>query len=305
MEKDFHYFLTYAMAKMTECPQPEVIAYACQFVDDNNEGQFFVDGEKIFFPEKLKTADRYYYYPVMTQSLSPKSLDPYVQKYVYLPFHFLPGDNNVTIKGSPNPLNTTPNSGNAKKLLSASLESDNPYLIGIALHTFADTWSHQNFTGMQEEWNAVYPWYNGFKSIVPNIGHAEAGHSPDVISEPWIDYRIGKTVIDNKERAFAATRAIYENLQKKTRKGTPWNDVKGKFQQIIDADDYDERIAKISALMDGSIPGYSRDAWIGEAIDKDAGEVSMKPGYTDTDWYRFHQAAKIQLSKVAELTKEI
>lgn len=155
MEKDFHYFLTYAMAKLTECNQPDIIAYACQFVDDNNEGQFSIDGEEVFFPEKLKAGGGYYY-PVMTQSLSPKSLDSYVQKYVYIPFHFLPGDNNVSIQGKTNPLSTTPNSGNGNKLLPGALHSDNPYLIGIALHIFADTWSHQNFTGMQEEWNAVY-----------------------------------------------------------------------------------------------------------------------------------------------------
>lgn len=56
MEKDFHYYLTYAAAKITGLPQPNVIAYACQFVDDNNEGQFSIDGENAFFPEKLNAS---------------------------------------------------------------------------------------------------------------------------------------------------------------------------------------------------------------------------------------------------------
>jgi hypothetical protein len=304
MEKDFHYYLTYAMVKLTECNQPNVIAYACQFVDDNNEGQFSVDGKEVSFPEKLKAGGGYYY-PVMTQSLSPKSLDPYVQRYVYVPFHFLPGDNNVRINGNFNPLSTTPNSHKANKLLSASLDSDNPYLMGIALHTFADTWSHQNFTGMREEWNAVYPWYNVFKSIVPNIGHAEAGHSPDVISEPWIDYRIGKKVVNNKERAFSAAEAIYGNLQNKTKRGTPWSSVKDKFRQIIDADDYDERIRMITDLVGGTIPDYSKDTWIDAALDRNEKGIEMKPQFPDTDWFKFHQAAKIHLSTVAELIKAI
>ena len=172
MEKDFHYYLIYAMAKITKLNNPDIVAYASQFVDDNNEGQFSVNEEEINFPQRLKTNGGYYY-PIMTQSLSPISLDPYVQKYVYVPFHFLPGDNNVKIKGAGNPLSVTPNSANARAILSKTLDSDNPYLIGIALHTFADTWSHQNFTGLREEWNSVYPWYNVFKSIVPNIRSEE------------------------------------------------------------------------------------------------------------------------------------
>ena len=115
MEKDFHYYLIYALAKVTGSNAPDVVAYSSQFTDDNNEGQFSVDRSDVFFPEKLK-ANGGYYYPIMTESLSPKSLDPYVQKYVYAPFHFLPGDNNVVIKGKKNPLSTTPNSKYAKAI---------------------------------------------------------------------------------------------------------------------------------------------------------------------------------------------
>jgi len=70
-------------------------------------------------------------------------------------------------------------SANARAVLKKALDSDNPCRLGIALHSYADTWSHQNFSGLQEPWNSVYPWYNIFKSIAPNIGHAEAGHLPD------------------------------------------------------------------------------------------------------------------------------
>jgi len=308
MEKDFHYYLTYALTKITSLNNPEVVAYSSQFVDDNNEGQFSIDGEETSFPERLR-ANGGYYYPIMTQSLSPKSLDPYVQKYVYVPFHFLPGDNNAVIKGVRNPLSTTPDSANAKSIISKALDSDNPYLIGIALHTFADTWSHQNFSGLREEWNAVYPWYNVFKSIVPDIGHAEAGHSPDVISEPWVDYRLGKNVIDNKERAFYAVREIYGNLQTKTRKGLPWSDVKTILQGIINSDGYDERIKATSAFLKnsgfGSIPDYSKDDWLDAALDKNGKDVVMKPDFTTTHWYNFHQAAKIHFANVMDLIKRI
>lgn len=40
MEKDFHYSLVYSIAKMTGYKKADIIAYASQFVDDNNEGLF-------------------------------------------------------------------------------------------------------------------------------------------------------------------------------------------------------------------------------------------------------------------------
>jgi hypothetical protein len=308
MEKDFHYYLIYALAKVTGSNAPDRIAYSSQFMDDNNEGQFSVDGSDVFFPEKLK-ANGGCYYPIMTQSLSPKSLDPYVQKYVYAPFHFLPGDNNVVIKGKKNPLSTTPNSKNAKAMLGKALESESPYSIGLALHTFADTWSHQNFSGLREEWNAVYPWYNIFKSIVPNIGHAEAGHLPDIISESWTDYRFGTKKIDNRPRAFEAVKEIFSSLQKKSKKGPPWKDVEDDFYRIIYTKDYDARIKKISEFLigggHGPIPNYSKDLWIDAAIDKSSDELVMKPNFNKTDWYYFHQAAKVHLASVLGLVGEL
>jgi hypothetical protein len=311
MEKDFHYYLVYSQAKITEQEKADVIAYASQFVDDNNEGCFLsVKGDKEWFPEKIET-DNGNYYPIMTQSLSPKSLSPYVQKYVYVPFHFLPGDNTVEIDKSKNPLSTTPNSGNAKQVLKAALKSNGvcaPYRIGIALHTYADTWSHQNFTGLNEDWNSVYPWYEIFKSIAPNIGHAEAGHSPDVISETWTDHRFGKK-IENSRRAFEATGEIYKALRKNTGKGPLWGEVKKDYREIIYAPNYDKRIELIDQFLNdngkGPIPNYAKERWTEAALDRTGKEVKMRPGFENTDWHRFHQAAKSQFSLVLNLLQDL
>lgn len=296
------------MLKMTGFKDADIIAYASQFVDDNNEGQFSIDGEDSVFPEKIPTNGGYYY-PIMTQSLSPMSLVSYVQKYVYVPFHFIPGDNTVSIKDKKNLLSTTPNSQNARILLYQALKSDNPYQIGIALHAYADTWSHQNFTGLQEEWNSVYPWYNVFKSIVPNIGHAEVGHSPDVISEVWTDHRTGDQ-INNKKRAFAATGEIYKALRKKSGNGPTWTDVKNDYRIVIkDAAGYDERKEKIANLLQahnlGKLPKYNKNDWIDNALDKSQSVFITKDDFGDTHWYNFHQAAKVHFATVLNLTKEL
>jgi len=307
MEKDFHYYITYSIAKLTGYDKADIIAYSSQFVDDNNEGQFTIDKEESFFPERIP-ANGGYYYPIMTQSLSPKSLDTYIQKYVYIPFHFLPGDNNVEINGKKNPLSTTPDSRNARKVLNAAMKRGDPYQIGIALHTFADTWSHQNFTGLRESWNAVYPWYNVFKSIVPNIGHAEAGHSPDVISEDWIDYRIDKK-IDNRERAFSAVAEIYKAMREQSGKGAQWADVEKDYAEIINTFSYNARIEKVAALLRnkglGEIDKYCKDDWIDAALDKSDAGVTMNPDFINSHWYKFHQAAKVHFATVMDLIKEL
>jgi len=307
MEKDFHYYLIFSLAAITGQPKPDIIAYASQFVDDNNEWQFSLSGETVFFPDKIK-ANGGYYYPIMTQSMSPKSLDIYVQKYVYVPFHFLPGDDTVIIKGKKNKLNTTPNSPNAQTMLSEAIKSQNPYRLGIALHTFADTWSHQNFTGLREEWNSVYPWYTVKKYLVPDIGHAEAGHAPDVISEVWTDHRLGQQIV-NVDRAFDATREIFKNLQKSSGKGPNWGDVRFKYLKLLRVQNYDDRVRAIIDFtkretgMD--IPKYDENNWISAALDKDGAEVVMKPNFDQTSWHQFHLAAKAQFALVLSLISEL
>jgi hypothetical protein len=307
MEKDFHYYLTYAMTRITGFEKADIIAFASQFVDDNNEGQFSIDGKMESFPEKIPNNGGYYY-PIMTQSLSPQSLNHYVQKYVYVPFHFIPGDGSVVIDGKVNAFSTTPGSPTATTLLKWALESENPYQTGIALHSYADTWSHQNFTGFQEGWNSVYPWYNVFKSIVPNIGHAEAGHSPDVISETWTDHRLGAR-INNSQRAFQATAEIYKTLRRKSGRGPLWSDIQKDFKQIINSAGYDERKKKIEDLLTdrglGMVPAYNKNGWIDAALDQRDDKLVMHPGFENTHWYKFHQAAKRQFAQVMELTKEL
>lgn len=86
MEKDFHYYLTYALAKITGLNNPAVVAYSSQFVDDNNEGQFSINGEEMPFPDRLR-ANGGYYYPVMTQSLCQNLLTRmYKNMFMY---HFI------------------------------------------------------------------------------------------------------------------------------------------------------------------------------------------------------------------------
>ncbi|MBF0487137.1 MAG: hypothetical protein HQK98_03150 [Nitrospirae bacterium] len=314
MEKDFHYDIIYSIARLTECANPEIIAHASQFVDDNSERWF---GEDVPFPEKIPYSTGGHYFPIMTQSMSVLSVDPYIQKFVYIPFHFLPGNNNVTIQGKKNPLSTTPGSINAIQLLQKALASNDPYRIGIALHTFADTWSHQNFTGMEEDWNAVYPWYDISKNLAPHIGHANAGHSPDVISEIWTDHRLAveDRQVDNKTRALEAILLIYLTLNKHTGKGPGLDKVKDDYTKIVGAADFNSRIATVASLIRDKfgeeVPSYDSNVWT-SAVLKEKGFVVKKSfefrdevALKTSDWYKFNQAAKAQLAFVLSLIEDL
>jgi len=135
MQKDFHYDIVYALAKEAgyEDEEAYVIAYSSQYVDDNidreysaydSHGEFYVD-----FPEKIgKTGNLYF--PIITQAADITSLEISIQRSVFAPFHFIPGDNTVEIKGIKNPLCTTKGCPNAVSLVQDSIKNADLYRMG-------------------------------------------------------------------------------------------------------------------------------------------------------------------------------
>ena len=55
------------------------------------------------------------------------------------------------------------------------------YRIGIATHSYVDTWAHQNFAG----------WYDYYNNVgldpKPDIRHSDGEHHPDWINHSWVD----------------------------------------------------------------------------------------------------------------------
>ena len=309
MEKDFHFYVVYALADTAGFSSDEshTIAYASQYVDENNEKQHPERDEKSQFPSRIRLNGGHYR-PIMTQTISVKSFVYEIQKFVYVPFHFLPGDNNQPLKGRTNRYSTTPNSSNAQKLLKAALNSGDLYRIGIAVHTFADTWSHQNFTGYEEEWNSVFSWRSPYTAFVPNIGHADAGHSPDKISSEWRDIRLekSKSKIINRVRALEATKVIYQALRSAKKGPSYWTAVKKDFKKIINAEDYDDRKDRVKEYVNQPDLKYEDDKWVEEAIEKNPDKDELKAclNFEDTHWFKFQQAAKANLAFVVDMLKQ-
>jgi hypothetical protein len=306
MEKDFHFYLIYALAETAGFADDEAftVAYASQFVDDNNEKQYPKKDGHPKFPSAIRLNGSYFR-PIMTQSMSVKSLVYEVQKYVYVPFHFIPGDSTQPIKGETNKYATTPNCSKAQKLLKAAIKSEDLYRIGIALHSYADTWSHQNFTGYEEDWNSVFNWHSFYRIIVPNIAHADAGHDPDEISTVWKDYRLPKSErkIVNRVRAMDACKHIYQALRRAVKGERYWSDVKSAFRKIINVEDYDDRIDEIRTYVNKPDLHYKPETWLKEAIKIEGEKVQAAENFENTHWYKFQQAAKANLAFVVDMLK--
>lgn len=341
MEKDFHHHIIYALVKISGFgkkskkdneDETKTIAYASQYVDDNCDREYSILKDRVQYlitlPSMFRTRSGLFY-PLLTQSVDIKSLDPRTQFYVFMPFHFLPGDQEtVKIEGRSNPYCTTRNSANANVLLDAALKSEDPYRIGVALHTYADTWSHERFTAFNEPWNKVLDWYKDFKSLAPDIGHADVWHLPDQICKTWRDHRFNETPVVNGQRALEATEKIHKKLYQKGR-GMPWKEAREPMEKIIlmgsggDPDEkktYDERKKLIEELIEEPL-NYDKDEWIGEALDVEIDRlnqlsidypepvnriapqfVRLKDGFENSHWQRFHIAARIHQAEALRMT---
>lgn len=148
MQRDMHYFGTYAMARAAGI-RPEdcqIIATAAEFVDDNGkrfEARFSDGGLLAFVPTAHHSVDR-------------DNLDEADQRQVWVPFHFLPGNEGETLSQR---LVCRKDSEIARELVAHNIgragEDFGPYLAGITAHVYGDTFSHYSFSGVSSRSNEV------------------------------------------------------------------------------------------------------------------------------------------------------
>ncbi len=275
MQRDFHYYCIGVLAKAAGFSSKDAltIAYASQYVDDATQGGRIPIKKS---PNDIRID------PVRTahKGLKVRSIFWSEQKKILISFHFIPprfyeppgwGFEYVT---EPAQLKKTKKSEEfgikfADTLLEEALKGKKECecwesmitdfelfrlcRIGIALHTYADTWAHQGFSGRKNEENEVIdiqvkknnvmklmkrkfkikiPWKAG-----PRIGHAEAGFYPDYPFLVW-EYTkksTGELVPRNNTKEFLkAAETIYKKLSE-TQK-TPykkWNEIKKRIEKQL------------------------------------------------------------------------
>lgn len=150
MQQDMHYYGTYAMARAAGLSEDAClkIAYSAQFVDDN------VAAETIEFEDGATlSVEATAHHPVNLLSTEPFDND---QRRVWVPFHFLPGNEGNTYSQR---LRCRKDSSIAQEMIRYYVEKSKwecgLYLAGIAAHVYADTFSHYGFSGVCSRGNKV------------------------------------------------------------------------------------------------------------------------------------------------------
>ena len=233
MQIDFHHAVTYTTARIAGFNHKDsaIIAYAAQYVDDaTSSGIVCFDNNAMY----ARISSSY-------KTIDPKSLLSPDSRMVWMPFHFLPGNNRECaekdIKGKfIKKIICLPDSQLASDLLQATRDSKNkPYglhRLGIAMHVYADTWAHQGFAGVNHRVNEVdeieetgnsgaftTPLQNMLTDIlhntIPPLGHGRAREFPDMPFLSW-QYKngLGKLIQRDNTKLFCdAANAMCKAMQ--------------------------------------------------------------------------------------------
>ena len=211
MQLDFHYSTIRILAEKAGFTPKEaqIIAYASEYVDDATEFK------KMRIKGNLKiNSPRYdgkYFDPVCSAHKGLQFITDFkksVQEKIYISFHFLPPK--IYKEREDFSYVTRPKGeiaelvlNNALNLLENESEKNrtkNLIKLGIALHSYADTWAHQGFSGihssddndigeiaifMNDEWDKIGKIKQFEQNLLPDIGHAEAIGYPDTSYLRW------------------------------------------------------------------------------------------------------------------------
>lgn len=226
MQIDLHHTGTYVLCRlagMKSC-YAEIVAYAAQQVDDAIYGHAL----------KFNNGGAFHQVQTAHSAASGENLDINNALEVWMPFHFLPSE--IDINNEESQI-TKPNSNVLKSLLKNIKDtSKSPialYRLGIALHCFEDTYSHQDFIGYYNSYNNVklesgitYK-YNSIKyhvnrfltflgshSEILSVGHGEVLSNPDIPYVDWSYSRNNNEIMVNnlEERYIPALNDIYNFL---------------------------------------------------------------------------------------------
>lgn len=302
MDKEFHYYITNIIALRAGFNQEaaHILAYSSQYVDDN----------KMIFEINIGSDDEYKNYISQTMNILKPEKEFYMR--IYPIFHFFPGkeeniagDSARRCDGKLHLLNTIPDNQNANELLQAAFESKNLYRIGIATHTYSDTFAHQNFVGYYDAFNSME---GLLEKALPDIGHADAMHQPDWPALNWVDTRLVKShaEIDNKKRFLEAIGRLFEeyrrylsSIGKKNSQNK--EDVIAEIDKAIGEHDEsneqkDVRIDRYKAIIGNDFIDYDENRWFNDAVKKSIGlfkwKYNWRDNYKESHWYKFQEAVK-------------
>ena len=297
MQIDFHFYAVYALARSAGFTSNHAhkIAYASQHTDDAKyeHALEFENGGRF---QQVLSAHKFLHFRAMSKATCYR---------IWAPFHFLPGNLGVDFYER---MACRAGSSVAQRLAAGLVNAQpKPYLLhrlGIFLHVYADTWSHQNFLGLvHERLNDVkYLKVKGetgssFKAILrelkeeileyaaPKLGHAQAGTIPD---EPFREWRYKNSQgrifdISNTERALDAAQSCYRVLNEflevfpeiSCAPPLPWHEIIEKIHALFQTrGSLDQRAAAWSAAISNGSFGFNPEG------------RDINISYDDREWFR-------------------
>ncbi|MCX7027594.1 MAG: hypothetical protein NT061_08955 [Spirochaetes bacterium] len=147
----------------------------------------------------------------------------------------------------------------AREILIAALRTGSLFRMGIALHAYADTWAHQDFSADQEEQNSLG------RGGLPPVGHLQALGNPDDPRGSWVDPRLKDAfcAVDNAVRCAAAAIRIYRFLRTFRHAGFADESlIVGKLLELWKDRRSRDPLARASDyIVDLEVPPYIPESW--------------------------------------------
>lgn len=313
MQQDFHFYAIGILARGAGFNPADalVMATASQYVDNATESERIpiqVNGATLQFD------------PVLTSYKKLdmlKSIDWSAQKRVWIPFHFIPAQSFDPETNLSYSYVTRPGSPFAYFLLEqAAAEPLQRYKrrlcrLGVALHTFADSWAHQDFSGLKaagdnnvegiyvydptdQSWQHL-PIENVVFDIMPKLGHAQAGYFPDLAYQRWKFSLVpspGEITRDNSSIFLEAAHTIYTILMDVEKVDPappiPWEELEPKLYATLSASGAKARlIEELTHSIDRAFQAEASEKrcalWRG-TFQHYFGELSEAYRYDPTAW---------------------
>lgn len=187
MQIDFHHTTTYIIARMAgfSHEKVDIISYSAQYVDDAINSRFVEFGENKKY-QRFATA-----HP-LSDFQNASNNNENAQSWQL--FHFLLGNLELNYNKDINNelyeerLICKPDSYVAKEMMKSVIENNNKnwslHRLGTSDHIFVDTFAHQEFIGLNHNFNDIKIIYdsNGKelkKLTLPPVGHGQANTYPD------------------------------------------------------------------------------------------------------------------------------
>ena len=349
MDKSFHYYGVRVLAEKAGFSQEEsqTIAYAGQYTDDATEfGPMIIAGIPRDFDFPRFDARKNTFDPICTAHSASSWLTRLwkwakfylkadVHRKILMPFHFLPPRPLAGNGSGAFDFVTRANSPLANALMDQAIaclagatgQTRDYGLIklGIAMHTYADTWAHAGFSGrhnprenditdIRVRRGKTFKRANPFEALVsyaaPDVGHSEAGTLPDTTATTWkagYAHLRGGIIRSNPEAFLEAAREIYGRLVAVSGKPpVKWTALSPRISEcLLTQTGWETAFPEVCFA-------YNRFEWRAKALtgdsihwdnfddEADFKKLNLKFTGTDMKWLFFHKAAHEQRRFVME-----